>query len=141
MDDADLRRRLVAEVCATIADPAHAALFDPAALAEAPIAAVLADGRVVAGTVDRLLVTESRILLVDFKTGQRVPAGIEAFPAYHLAQRSAYAEALRVIFPDRPIEAALLYTSGPSLIDLPPEVLARHKPGLGGAEQKLALGG
>jgi ATP-dependent helicase/nuclease subunit A len=31
----------------------------------------------------------------------------------------AYAEALRVIFPGRRIEASLLYTAGPRLITLP----------------------
>jgi hypothetical protein len=39
------------------------------------------------------------------------------------------------------IEAALLYTSGPNMIALPADVLERHKPGLGGAEQKLGLDG
>jgi ATP-dependent helicase/nuclease subunit A len=31
----------------------------------------------------------------------------------------AYADALAVIFPDRRIEAALLYTHGPALIAIP----------------------
>ena len=31
---------------------------------------------------------------------------------------TAYAEALRVIFPGREVEAALLYTAGPQLIAL-----------------------
>ncbi|WP_404713449.1 double-strand break repair helicase AddA [Sphingomonas sp. MMS24-J13] len=139
--DPELRRQLVAEVCAIIADQAHAALFDPAALAEAPIAAVLPNGLVVAGTVDRLLVTDRQVLLVDYKTGRRVPATIEAVPEQHLRQMSAYAAALAAIFPDRAIEAALLYTSGPRLITLPPATLAAHKPSLGGVEQKLGPGG
>jgi ATP-dependent helicase/nuclease subunit A len=141
VDDPDLRARLVADVCAIIADPAHAALFDAQALAEAPIAAVLPDGTVVAGTVDRLLVTDAAVLLVDFKTGRRVPADVAGVPEQHLRQMSAYAAALAAIFPDRAIEAALLYTSGPKLIALPTEILALHKPSLGGAEQKLGLGG
>jgi ATP-dependent helicase/nuclease subunit A len=141
VDDADLRRTLVEEVCTVIADPAYAGLFGSAALAEAPIAAVLADGTVVAGTVDRLLVGDSRIMLVDFKTGRRVPRMVSDVPEQHLRQMSAYALALAAIFPDRAIEAALLYTSGPSLIALSPEILAAHKPSLGGAEQKLGLDG
>lgn len=139
--DPDLRRQLVAEVCAIIGDPAHAALFDSAALAEAPIAAVLPNGLVVAGTVDRLLVTDAKVLLVDFKTGRRVPGSIDAVPEQHLRQMSAYAAALAAIFPDRPIQAALLYTSGPRLITLPFETLAAHKPSLGGVEQKLGQSG
>jgi ATP-dependent helicase/nuclease subunit A len=141
VDDDALRRRLVAEVCAIIDDPVHAAIFMPDALSEAPIAAVLPDGRVVAGTVDRLLVTDERILLIDFKTGRRVPGGIYAVPEQQILQMSAYAEALSIIFPDRMVEAALLYTSGPKLIALPHALLAANKPSLGAMEQKLPFDG
>ena len=48
---------------------------------------------------------------------------------------AAYAAALRAIFPDRPVEAALLYTGGPTLFDLPADLLERHKPGLRAGEQ------
>ncbi len=99
------------------------------------------NGTVVAGTVDRLLVDDARILLVDFKTGRRVPADASAIPDHHLRQMAAYAAALAVIFPDRPIEAALLYTSGPTLFPLSPSQLLAHKPGFGGAEQMLAPDG
>lgn len=129
--DADARVRLAADACAIIDDPAFADVFGPDALAEAPIAAVV-DGRVVAGTVDRLLVTDSRVRIVDFKTGRRVPGGLEAVPQHHLRQMAAYAAALRVIFPQAAIDAALLYTSGPRLIVLPPDLLHRHKPSLTG---------
>jgi ATP-dependent helicase/nuclease subunit A len=33
-----------------------------------------------------------------------------------------------VIFPDRTIAAALLYTGGPRLFELPADTLATHKP-------------
>ena len=105
-------------------------LFAPDALAEAPIAAVVAGGHVVAGTVDRLLVTEVRILVVDFKTGRLVPRDPDDVPPHHLRQMAAYVAALRVVFPGRAIEAALLYTAGPRLVALPPAVLAAHEPGL-----------
>jgi ATP-dependent helicase/nuclease subunit A len=136
--DAAERQALVTDVCAIIADPAHAALFDPAGLAEAPIAAVLENGLVVAGTVDRLVVDERRVLVADFKTGRRVPAAAEQAPEHHLRQMAAYVAALRTIFPDRAVEAALLYTAGPTLIALSPELLDARKPSFQEAEQKLA---
>ena len=101
---------------------------------EAPIAAVVGDGVVVSGTIDRLLVGEDRILLADFKTGRRVPASLDEVPVPHLRQMSAYAEALKRIFPDRRIEAKLLYTAGPVLFDLPDALLAAHAPGHAPAE-------
>ena len=47
-------------------------LFGPGGLAEVTIAAVLG-GQVLAGTIDRLLMTPDRIRIVDYKTARRVP--------------------------------------------------------------------
>jgi ATP-dependent helicase/nuclease subunit A len=138
--DGALREVLVRDVCTIIDDPRFAAIFSNAALAEAPIAAVV-EGRVIAGTVDRLLVEDDRIVVVDFKTGRRVPAGIDRVPEHHLVQIAAYAAALAVIFPGRAIEAGLLYTAGPALIAVPTDCLAAHKPGLAAVEQSLGTSG
>jgi ATP-dependent helicase/nuclease subunit A len=135
--DPDTRAGLVKAALGVTEDPRFAELFGPDALAEAPIAAVV-DTIVVSGTVDRLVVTPERIRIVDFKTGRRAPASLDDVPPYHLRQMAAYAAALAVIFPDRAIEAALLYTAGPVLHELPPELLAEHKPRFVPTEQSLA---
>ena len=119
IDDPELRRGLVEDACRLIADPAHAELFAPGALAEAPIAAVVGEGVVVSGSVDRLRIAADRILVADFKTGRRAPASLDEIPVPHLRQMAAYVEALKVIFPGRRIEAKLLYTAAPVLFDLP----------------------
>jgi ATP-dependent helicase/nuclease subunit A len=126
--DSALRAALVDDALRVIADPAFADLFGPGALAEAPIAAVVAGGAVVSGAVDRLLVGDDRILVADFKTGRRAPATLADIPAAHLRQMAAYRAALRVIFPGRPVEAALLYTAGPVLHALPDALLDAHAP-------------
>lgn len=136
--DAETRGDIAETVCGIIGDPAHAALFGPDSLGEAPISAVVPGGHVIAGTVDRLLVEPTRVRVVDFKTGRRVPLTLDEVPVFHLRQMAAYAEALAVIFPGRTIEAALLYTAAPRLFDLPADILAMHKPGLAAAEQSLA---
>jgi ATP-dependent helicase/nuclease subunit A len=128
IDDPQLRQALVADACRLIADPAHSELFGPGALAEAPIAAVVAGGVVVSGSVDRLLVGPDRILVADFKTGRRAPEKIEDIPIPHLRQMAAYVEALKVIFPGRPIQARLLYTAAPILFELPAGLLDRFRP-------------
>jgi ATP-dependent helicase/nuclease subunit A len=119
VSDPAVRREIVDQVCEVLSDPRFAHLFGPGSLAEAPLAATLPDGRVIAGTVDRLLVEHDGVSVIDFKTG-RVPASEAQIPNSHLAQMRAYAEALRVIFPGREIRAALLYTSGPKLIEVTP---------------------
>ena len=117
--DAAERDDIARHVCDVLSHPEFARLFGPDSLGEAPLAATLPDGRVIAGTVDRLLVEDSRVSVVDFKTG-RVPEAADRIPASHLAQMAAYSEALGVIFPGRAVRAALLYTSGPKLIELMP---------------------
>jgi len=115
--DPAIRSTIVDEVCGILSDSRFSSLFGEGSIAEAPLAATLPDGRVIAGTVDRLLVEENRILVIDFKTG-RVPSGYTEIPESHRAQIEAYVEALRVIFPGREVSAALVYTAGPKLIQV-----------------------
>uniref|UniRef100_UPI0012E2317C UvrD-helicase domain-containing protein n=1 Tax=Sandarakinorhabdus oryzae TaxID=2675220 RepID=UPI0012E2317C len=118
---------LVTTVLAVLDDPAFAAVFAPDALTEAPLAAVVGEA-VIAGSIDRLLVSDTEVLAVDFKTGSRVPAGLDAVPPAHLAQMGAYAAALARVFPGRTVRAGLLYTAGPRLIELPQDVLSAWQP-------------
>ncbi|MCG2840821.1 double-strand break repair helicase AddA [Sandaracinobacter sp. RS1-74] len=106
---------ILAEVLAVMDNPAHAALFGPEALAEAPVAGLIG-AQAVAGIVDRLLVTEDRVLVVDFKTGLRVPESPAGAPVPHRRQMAAYAEVLKRAFPGRRVEAALLYTAAPKFL-------------------------
>lgn len=122
---------LVAAALGVIDHPDLAHVFAPGTLAEAPLAGVV-DGVVIAGTVDRLLVSETEIIVVDFKTGRKVPDDAARVPDYHKAQMGAYAAVLAGIFPERPVRALLLYTAGPQLIELPAEMLAHWRPGLRG---------
>ncbi|MEO5809533.1 MAG: UvrD-helicase domain-containing protein, partial [Sphingomicrobium sp.] len=95
------RSEIATAVLRVIDDPRYADLFATDALAEAPIAATLADGRVIAGTIDRLCIGDTLVRVIDFKTGRGVPADAASVPNSHRAQMTAYAEALRVIFPGR----------------------------------------
>lgn len=129
------RQEIARSVMGILDEPRFAALFGPDSLAETPLAATIEDGSVIAGTVDRLLIGDDAVRVVDFKTGRRAPDGPDAVPEYHLRQMAGYAAALSVIFPDRPVEASLLYTAGPVLVTLTPDQLDRHKPGYRAAEQ------
>ena len=119
VEDEPTRQEIAEQVCRVLSDRRYSALFGPGSLGEAPLAATLADGRVIAGTVDRLLIEEGRISVIDFKTG-RVPETEDEIPNSHRAQMAAYVEALRVIFPNRDVRAALLYTAAPKLMEIMP---------------------
>ena len=111
------RTELADQVCRILSDAQFSDLFGPGSLGEAPLAATLPDGRVVSGTVDRLLVEQDRVSVIDFKTG-RPPASRDEIPRYHLEQMKAYVAALEVIFPGREVRASLLYTAGPAMFEL-----------------------
>lgn len=122
---------LLAEALAILEDPAFALLFGPDSLAEVPIAGHVptpAGGLTVSGTVDRLVVAADRVLVLDFKTGPAVPARPDDAHPAHLRQMAAYRAVLAAAFPGHRVEAALLYTAGPKLHLLPPELLAAHWP-------------
>ena len=119
---------LVDEAMAVMANPDWRRLWGADALAEAPLSAVVGS-EVVTGTVDRLVVADDGVDVVDFKTGLVVPASADEVPAAYLRQLSAYRAALRVLFPDRPVRCALLYTAEPRWIALPDALLDGHAPG------------
>jgi len=134
--DASMRREIVDHALAVIEMPGFSALFGPGSLAEAPIAAVVGEA-VIAGTVDRLCISDDLIQVVDFKTGRIAPLAVEEVPVAHIRQMAAYVSALRVIFPKRTIEAGLLYTNAPRLISLPQDLLEANKPGFAAAQDNL----
>jgi ATP-dependent helicase/nuclease subunit A len=131
------REDMLASVLSVLATPAWADIFSPGALAEVPLAATV-EGRVIAGTADRLLVEPGRVLVVDFKTARRPPAGLAGVPLTTLRQMAAYAAALEAIYPGRTVEAAVLYTQTPLLVPIPAVTLAEHKAGLVGIEESFA---
>ncbi|MFN3468942.1 MAG: double-strand break repair helicase AddA [Novosphingobium sp.] len=111
---------------AVLADPAWADVFGPDSLAEVPLAAVVG-GRVLSGTVDRLVIGSDGIRIVDFKTSRRPPRSPEEIPAAYMRQMAAYVLAIEAIHPGMPVEAALLYTHTPQLFAVPREVVAQEK--------------
>ncbi|MEW4448174.1 double-strand break repair helicase AddA [Qipengyuania sp. JC766] len=121
------RKEIVDSALAVIDDPRFSELFTDRALAEAPFAATV-EGQVVAGTVDRLLVTEDTVRIVDFKTTRRPPTDLDAVPISTLRQMAAYVAAMAKIYPDHTVGAAIIYTHAPSLIALPADLMLQHKP-------------
>lgn len=114
----EAREEIIGTVLSTLHDPEISALFGPDALAEIPLSAVI-EGRVFSGQVDRLIVQNGTVLVVDIKTGAQVPATPEETPLAYLQQMGAYRAALALMFPGKTIEAALLWTAGPRLTHLP----------------------
>jgi ATP-dependent helicase/nuclease subunit A len=133
-----MREEMLAAALGVLDHPGFAALFSDTALAEVPLAAIV-DGVVVAGTADRLLIEDTRITVVDFKTTRRPPASAGGIPVATLRQMAAYVAALEAIYPGRQVRAGVLYTHAPALFECDPKVLGLHKNALQTAQQSLSL--
>ncbi|MCU0729879.1 MAG: UvrD-helicase domain-containing protein, partial [Sphingopyxis sp.] len=118
------REAMIASVIAVAAAPEHAELFGPDALAEVPFSAVV-EGEVIAGTVDRMIVSNNSVRIVDFKTSHRPPTRAENIHRGHRLQMAAYHRAMKIIFPDHSISVGLLYTANTRLFWLADALLDR----------------
>jgi ATP-dependent helicase/nuclease subunit A len=135
--DAEARTEILSSAIKVLNHPGFEAIFSPAALPEVPLAATI-DGVVVSGTVDRLLVREDAVTVVDFKTTRRPPDSADAISVPILRQMAAYVAALETIYPGRAVRAAILYTQTPILLEIAPDKLAPHKQRLGDTQQSYA---
>ena len=113
---------ILRETLAVINHPEFAAIFGPDSRAEVPVSGVF-DGRVMSGQIDRLLVGEEEILIVDYKTNRPSPNEIRDVPTLYIRQMSLYRRALMEMHPGKSVKCALLWTEGPHLMILPPELM------------------
>jgi len=109
---------MIAAAFSVLDDDRFAPVFGPGSRPEVALTGSVG-ATAVAGRMDRLVVTPDRVLVIDYKTNRPAPARIEdADPAYVL-QLAVYAAVLRDLYPDRAVEAALVWTDGPRLMAVP----------------------
>ncbi len=97
-------------------------VFAPDALAEVPVTADL-NGARMHGVIDRLIVTDTEVQVIDFKSNATVPYSPETCPEGLLCQMGAYANALSQIFPKHQIHTAILWTRTAHLMWLPHDIV------------------
>ncbi|OMG60299.1 MULTISPECIES: double-strand break repair helicase AddA [Brevundimonas] len=118
----DQRAEMIAAAFGVLDDARFAPVFGPGSRAEVALTGTAPDlpsGVSISGRIDRLVVTPERVLVVDFKSNRPAPDLVEdADPAYVL-QMAIYAAVLRRLYPDRTVEAALVWTDGPKLMAVP----------------------
>ena len=110
-------------------DARFTAVFGPGSKAEVAIAGK-AVGLDLSARVDRLVVESDRVLVIDFKTNRPPPDRVEATDIAYLRQMALYRALLAEVFPGRTVEAALVWTDGPSLMPIPPELMNEALAGL-----------
>lgn len=118
--DAEQAALIASEVMAVLEDAAFAAIFAEGSIAEAPVAGVLPGTDIhLNGSIDRLVITDKEILIVDYKTNRPPPVQVEELAPVYVMQMAAYRGLLAALLPGRPVRAALLWTDGPRLMEIP----------------------
>ncbi|WP_341232818.1 double-strand break repair helicase AddA [uncultured Sulfitobacter sp.] len=120
--DPTIANRALQEAVGVMTKPEIAHVFAPDALLEVPITAQINKWRI-HGSIDRLLVSDTDVLAIDFKTNRVVPATPAACPDGILRQMGAYAAALAQVFPNHRIRTAILWTRDATLMELPDDTI------------------
>jgi ATP-dependent helicase/nuclease subunit A len=118
----DERRTLAEGAVALITDPRFAHAFAPGSQAEVSIVGRLdRPGQppvLVSGQIDRLVVTEREVLIVDYKTNHVPPKTPADAPRGYIRQLALYRAVLARLYPQLPVRAALLWTETPDLMEI-----------------------
>jgi ATP-dependent helicase/nuclease subunit A len=119
---AEEQQALADRTMALIADARFAPVFAPGSRAEVSIVGRLErqGGRpaLVSGQIDRLVVTESEVLIVDFKTNHAPPRDPDEAPRGYVRQLALYRAVLTKLYPQRSVRAALLWTETPEFMEI-----------------------
>ncbi|GLQ12362.1 double-strand break repair helicase AddA [Devosia yakushimensis] len=124
--------RIGAKAMSILTRPELAGIFAPNSRAEVPfLVEACRDGAPIrlAGRIDRLVIDDSRLMVIDYKSDMSVPGGPGDVPGPYLTQLGLYALVASQLFPDRSVEAAILWTGLESLMILPSDLLVEAAKG------------
>ena len=118
---------LVEEVWRIREHPECACVFSAQAQAEVSVVGHLhaSDGTVYtfSGQIDRLIITESEVHIIDFKSNRVIPDKVQDVSRAYIHQLWVYRALLKQTFPQRTLHASLLWTRRPRLMRVPGELL------------------
>ena len=117
------RREMAGAVLAVLNDARFAEAFGPDSRPEVALAGRIGetargDAIMLSGRIDRLVVTANRVVIIDYKSNRPAPDRAEDAAIAYQRQMAGYVALLRQIYPDKTVEAALLWTDGPKLTPL-----------------------
>ncbi len=109
------QENILTETLKILNDPIFAPIFGEGSRAEVSITAIV-NNKTLSGQIDRLLITDDKILIVDYKTNRPPPLTAADIPQMYKDQMNAYEAALKQIYPDKQIQKALIWTNTATLM-------------------------
>ncbi|WDR02103.1 PD-(D/E)XK nuclease family protein [Devosia algicola] len=125
-DAPDLADSVRQKAVAILTRPELAGIFGANSRAEVPflMTATRRDKPVkLAGRIDRIVVTDDSVTVIDYKSDANVPAVPTEVPPHYLMQLGLYALVARQLFPGKTVNAQILWTAMESLMNLPQDLL------------------
>ena len=121
-----LQQSWINEVQVVLNTAAFASVFSEHSRAEVSIGGRipgLKGGQTVQGQIDRLIVEEQSVLIVDYKSNQPPPRREEDVPTAYLVQMACYRALLQSLYPDHHVQTAILWTWSARLMPLSNAIL------------------
>ena len=103
------------EVMALLNNSEFRDIFGKYSRAEVPIIGEI-DGRIISAQIDRLVITEDKVIIVDFKTNRPAATDITAVPKAYLKQLNVYKQLMEKIYPLKTVETYILWTNTANLM-------------------------
>ncbi|MGI9351543.1 MAG: double-strand break repair helicase AddA [Rhizobiaceae bacterium] len=122
---ADQRDAAWIKVKSILEDKRFSQLFSGTSQAEVSLTGKLATRsgeRLIAGQIDRLVVLEDQVAIIDYKTGYTIP---DETPEQYLTQMALYRELVGQIYPAHQIACYFMWVNGPELVAVPENLLKK----------------
>jgi ATP-dependent helicase/nuclease subunit A len=123
-DFSNIERQQIISSCLTILqDPNFSYIFSDGSRAEVPITGIIENKFIISGQIDRLIITDDKVIIIDYKTNLDPPSSEIEVPSSYLRQMAAYRLLLKQIYPSKVITCALIWTQGPLLMEISSNLL------------------
>ena len=109
------RKKVSKEIIRLFEDSDFSAVFGDNSRAEVPVMGMV-DGRIISGQIDRLVVEENRVMIIDFKTNRPAAKCVEDIPIAYVKQLDAYKKLVERIYPNHQVETYILWTDTANLM-------------------------
>ena len=117
------REQTISQVFSILEDTRFNTLFAPEnSGAEISVSGTVELGdlsRFISGQIDRLVVENDQVIIIDYKTNRSPPTRISDVPAAYISQLALYQLLVSRIYPEREVNSALLWCETPQLMFIP----------------------
>ena len=125
----DMATKLIDDVMGVLHHPDFQPIFSENSRAEVSIAGHIklkSGPRLISGQIDRMLITDETVWIIDYKTGRPATSEGKGIGASYLSQLALYQYIVAQIYPNHQVKCALLWTEGPQLTPVKNEALERQ---------------